>query len=219
MTFSFHVAWFFAIPVLFGMLIVPLVVWRKYWLQFLATSAAILWFVFAAAMTRNWRADESFTIAYIHEGLPRWNEIRVHMDVHASRLWLIGETSSGHYDDAIPTSESREGALTWARRPLSGSSPPVEWWFRSGFWSRNELGDEHSEGYLALPVWFISLLLLSPAAYWFLTRQGRLRATRARHRLCLHCGYSLLAHAPGQRCPECGNLIAIPLAAKVPEIR
>lgn len=56
---------------------------------------------------------------------------------------------------------------------------------------------------LTFPHWLPMLLGVTlPTAWW----HGR-RRERARRRagLCIRCGYDLRAHAPGDRCPECGT--------------
>ena len=62
--------------------------------------------------------------------------------------------------------------------------------------------------YLVVPHWF-ALLATSPLPILWI--RGRMRMLRAARRQraghCLHCGYDLRAHAPGQKCPECGNII------------
>ncbi|MCL2639393.1 MAG: hypothetical protein FWD53_00960 [Phycisphaerales bacterium] len=53
---------------------------------------------------------------------------------------------------------------------------------------------------LSLPLWFF-------ATHW---RNVRTQHHRQKNNLCLHCGYDLRAHRPGDKCPECGTQIPQP---------
>ncbi len=59
---------------------------------------------------------------------------------------------------------------------------------------------------IRVPDWFLVLLTGSPLCC-LLGYKRRTRLRRLRKGLCLHCGYDLRAHKPGQKCPECGTLI------------
>jgi len=65
--------------------------------------------------------------------------------------------------------------------------------------------------YLAAVLGFPGSLLwyYSPPA-----RRQRLRQFRISNNLCLHCGYDLRAHKPGDRCPECGTSVDLRSTAK-----
>jgi hypothetical protein len=58
----------------------------------------------------------------------------------------------------------------------------------------------------------IATLLAFPVGRWLVFSgiagiRWRNRKRRTRLGLCTHCAYDLRAHAPGQRCPECGTLV------------
>jgi hypothetical protein len=55
-----------------------------------------------------------------------------------------------------------------------------------------------------IPYWFPTLLFAAVPAWWFFLYLRR-RRTPAGH--CPTCRYDLRAHAPGQKCPECGTVI------------
>ncbi len=66
---------------------------------------------------------------------------------------------------------------------------------------------------LAVPYWFILLLMaLVPAVYWLDTRR---RQRRRRKGLCPRCGYDL--RASSGRCPECGLRVRRRPRAAAPE--
>jgi hypothetical protein len=56
-----------------------------------------------------------------------------------------------------------------------------------------------------LPYWPPTLLFAAIPLWWFL--HTRRRATPGH---CRQCNYDLRAHAPGQKCPECGTVIETP---------
>jgi len=59
-----------------------------------------------------------------------------------------------------------------------------------------------------VPWLFVAFLLILAGIMLHPSRRRRqLTDFRARNRLCIHCGYNLHAHAPNQRCPECGAVI------------
>ena len=66
---------------------------------------------------------------------------------------------------------------------------------------------------VAIPYWF-SLIALGLFPLVTLINKRRKR-TLVRKGLCRQCSYDLRAHAPGDKCPECGTPIALP-TPKVP---
>jgi hypothetical protein len=66
---------------------------------------------------------------------------------------------------------------------------------------------------LTIPYWFPTLLFVAVPAWWFFLH---LRRRRILPGTCPTCHYDLRAHAPGQKCPECGTVIetAIPSPPK-----
>jgi hypothetical protein len=73
------------------------------------------------------------------------------------------------------------------------------------------LCDEFPTIILACPFWLLTLLALSPPAR-ILIGALLLRRRRAQG-LCPKCQYDRRAHQPGQKCPECGTVVA-PQAAR-----
>jgi hypothetical protein len=59
---------------------------------------------------------------------------------------------------------------------------------------------------VAVPHWCGCLLTLPLPLGWFVARRRRLRRLR-RVGYCRNCDYDLRAHKPGERCPECGELV------------
>jgi len=51
-------------------------------------------------------------------------------------------------------------------------------------------------------------------AHWMWQRLAERRALRQGH--CATCGYDLRAHRPGQRCPECGTVVASDSGGEIP---
>ena len=67
-----------------------------------------------------------------------------------------------------------------------------------------------------LPYWAVAVAgLVLPAAratpIVIVTKRKRRRIALG---LCIHCGYDLRAHGPGQRCPECGTPVPADLVRK-----
>jgi hypothetical protein len=58
----------------------------------------------------------------------------------------------------------------------------------------------------------VGILLLWPGVHltrWFAKQRWITRRLRRYERgLCVHCAYDLRAHKPGEKCPECGTVIA-----------
>jgi hypothetical protein len=64
---------------------------------------------------------------------------------------------------------------------------------------------------LRAPFWALTLAMALIPAVVASRRavRGVREAQRARHGLCLQCGYNLRAHKPGDKCPECGMVIPV----------
>jgi hypothetical protein len=60
---------------------------------------------------------------------------------------------------------------------------------------------------IVLSYWLPFLITAILPAAWLITRVGRTKRRWKKLGLCLHCGYDLRAHQPGDKCPECGTLI------------
>ena len=92
----------------------------------------------------------------------------------------------------------------------SGSRSPPGSLGAFGYWQWRYSAEASSGSYrfLAVPFWFLCLVLLMPPAAWF-GRFGsaRRRKHRGGRRLrlghCPHCGYDLRGNVSGM-CPECG---------------
>jgi len=69
---------------------------------------------------------------------------------------------------------------------------------------------------VCVPHWLLLLLFFILPHIWF--RHFRRQRYRLRNNLCLACGYDLRAHKPGNKCPECGTLIAkLPQPKSLPD--
>jgi hypothetical protein len=204
---DFQAAWLLLIPGFLVLLSLPLIFWRRRRLAYLSALCAIVWLALLAALVRNWRAYELLTVIQATEGLPKWDEYHARIGIAASCLSLHVAIWHGPYDDAIPTTVSHQGRLYWNRALASPDASPIAWWFYAHSFSQISGPYERAEADLILPAWFVSLLLLPLPTWRILTRNRRLRAARAQVNLCTHCAYSLHAHSPGQRCPECGTPI------------
>ena len=69
--------------------------------------------------------------------------------------------------------------------------------------------------WILLSYWLPFVLTAILPAAWLLTRIGRTKRRWKKLGLCLHCGYDLRAHKPGDKCPECGTLIVAQLGIPV----
>ena len=98
--------------------------------------------------------------------------------------------------------------LTWKSAP-GGSGAPAATTLGVG-WSYYESAGT-VQAYLFIPLSYLALLFsLLPLLAFRSIRRRRKAARDARTGLCPACGYNLLAHKIGQRCPECGTLILPP---------
>ncbi|MCL2646213.1 MAG: hypothetical protein FWD61_04300 [Phycisphaerales bacterium] len=104
------------------------------------------------------------------------------------------------------------------------ASPPIRFgpdrspnWRYAGFNFRQESISETSNHFrrdwhfLVVPYWAPIVLLSLPL--WFFVarwRKANEQHQRRKNNLCLHCGYDLRAHHPGDKCPECGTRIPQP---------
>ena len=88
--------------------------------------------------------------------------------------------------------------------------------------AQNVIDPNDSLSYFLLPAWIIlvPLGLLAIAAAVFELRYWRRRVRSRTVGLCPTCSYDLRAHAPGDKCPECGTFItggsALPVVANKP---
>ena len=132
-------------------------------------------------------------------------------------LWLSPTSQkyfAPRYND--PTAEEGSRPLpawpTWAshtQRNFSFSLNPVAW-YGVGYSKDSDLmglGRHSESSCITIRYWLILLAtLLLPA---ILASRKFVRHLRRSHQpdLCPSCGYDLRMHAPGQRCPECGQAI------------
>jgi hypothetical protein len=132
------------------------------------------------------------------------------------------------------TAESRLGSLRitrshdvfrtlryWDVQPVAPSWNAIR---EGGFWFHYEAGEQDQNRafftdpptgppvmfsvwyrfqMLTIPYWAPALFFAAAPAWWFF--YVRRRRTPAGH--CPTCRYDLRAHAPGQKCPECGTVI------------
>ena len=112
------------------------------------------------------------------------------------------------------------GLVATGHVPVKLSSVPL-WcvpapWRRWGLLYFYDPGARDDEAILGpdllvgVPHWLLAPPLALPALVWL--RRRRRHRRRLRDGLCLTCGYDLRAHAPGQKCPECGT--AVPARAE-----
>ena len=72
---------------------------------------------------------------------------------------------------------------------------------------------------VGVPSWFALVMLsIVPMLYPFHIKRRRVRQWIASG-CCAHCGYDLRAHKLGDKCPECGVLIALPTKPNPPASR
>ena len=209
MVFDFSAAWLWCLPVLVGIVALPLLVWRGRRLAYLAAWCGILWGGLGVELVRNWHGCEGLQIFEITEEPSMRYTYGGGLQMFRSRIDFYGEMSREPYNEKYespPTSVTRIARRSWDRCPWDPTVPAVDWWFHAR--NLSEKGSyTRTAAIVGFPFWFVSVVLLSPPAWWFFTRRRRLRAARVRANLCVHCGYSLQAHTNGQRCPECGNVI------------
>jgi hypothetical protein len=207
MIYNFSAAWLWCLPILVGIVAMPLLAWRGWRLAYLAAWCGILWGGLAVELVRNWRGYENLRIYEITEDPAMRYTYGGGLQMFRSRIDVYGEMSREPYNEKYespPTSVTRIARLFLDRDPWD--PPAVDWWFHAR--NLSEKGSfTRTAVIVGFPFWFVSIVLLSPPAWWFFTRKRRLRAARARVDQCVNCGYSLQAHSAGQRCPECGILI------------
>jgi len=82
------------------------------------------------------------------------------------------------------------------------------------FWIDRNIASKDKHTYvrgIIIPDWTILLVAaVIPVIRLRAWRQRKAKETRATLGCCTQCGYSLSAHSPGQKCPECGTLIQKP---------
>ena len=149
---------------------------------------------------------------------------------------------AGGFDYVIGARSGRLAAIRYSRQSLSPglhfkvSDPPSDQWSYLSWNARNlspgESPDVDSHTFLGarserlpprfglaynavnIPFSYLALLFsILPLLAFRSIRRRRKEARDSRLGLCRVCGYNLLAHRIGQRCPECGTLIPPPRAA------
>jgi hypothetical protein len=110
--------------------------------------------------------------------------------------WLSREFPGRHAPHYQPVSPSRfesDYLGGWLEKPVPRQH-------LLGFWHFDFSRNEAFEHMLAIPLWLLMLVTLTPPALW-LWRGRRAIALAAKGR-CIACGYDL--RATPDRCPECG---------------
>ena len=78
-----------------------------------------------------------------------------------------------------------------------------EWWFHFESHTVKLQGVEIRSG-VAIPLWFLMLVLAIPPVWSFITLRRSRKLTSLDHRVCASCGYDLRGSS-GNTCPECGE--------------
>jgi hypothetical protein len=138
--------------------------------------------------------------------------------------WSL-ESTLGSISISYPRGLARPSGWYWTTQKITPTWEAIR---RQGFFFRQYSSDKEvffttiqdpptgdppetfSRGYifnvLIIPYWAPTLLFAGLPAFWLFQHRPR----RLKPGLCPKCRYDLRAHAPGQKCPECGTLIETP---------
>ena len=117
-------------------------------------------------------------------------------DIYATRLTLRWDNAETEDQPAFGDVLGRYEVMTYGA-PL-GSRPRV-----------------HHVAEIGAPYWLLTLVASAAPSIWVARFNLRRRLERRRGSgLCAQCGYDLRAHAPGQKCPECGLSVPVDLVRK-----
>jgi hypothetical protein len=169
--------------------------------QALAVLSLILFAATLVVWLRSyWREDIATTA-----GLPAWSGYSTMGSVTINHTDAGGNSSEAYYtiQKTTPTWTAirqhglgfHYGTHTEYATLQMGMLPPITTVWR------------HYKS-LTLPYWIPALLFTGLPAWWLFLYRRR----RPTPGLCPACRYDLRAHAPGQKCPECGTVIATPPA-------
>jgi hypothetical protein len=210
---QFNPAWFWLIPIPFVFPLILLILLKGRRLAFLSLLSGICILLFTIMALRNWHTDEGGELQLwitSPQGLDTYG-----VGITFQRFTVAGSIDRSHTgpDDAIPTTATKSGRISWTRSlssaPLKAYRPDIDLGFIA-----NKLSIMGSDPNLwrstttyYMPLWSLALLCAIAPSFWLYSKYKRLRTARAVPSPCPQCGYSLLAHAPGQRCPECSTAI------------
>jgi hypothetical protein len=109
-------------------------------------------------------------------------------------VWHGIQLRSGHATIGFGVDPRIRPPVRWhhSSQPIQGARP----WFGTPVFSGGPFGV-----IVLVPYWVVLTLTAACPTAW-LVRRRRRRLARG---LCPTCGYDLRAHAPGERCPECGT--------------
>lgn len=90
---------------------------------------------------------------------------------------------------------------------IAGGAWRGTWYgFHAEWVSRHSVAITHRSVGVTVPCWFLMLVSASVVAFGVAHIRRRCQREKLGH--CHTCGYDLRAHKPGERCPECGAVIA-----------
>jgi hypothetical protein len=167
----------------------------------------------AVQLARNWGKIESFCLDRWAVGPDGGDLTQYDIAFDETGLLLTRDWVEVSIDDGVPESRTVELRSKWLQgsvgTPLKPIHPAYNWWLVSVDHAKTTvtIGRYRYTTLVFVRTWPLILPSFAPLAYWYFTRQARLRARRLRNNLCVKCGYSLAGHTIGQRCPECGTSV------------
>jgi hypothetical protein len=219
-TFAIPSFWWFFVLVVSISGAIALWKWRRRWRGILATvllgvamANLILW-------PLCWGRSLSFSfVSYSPHGAERWRSWRILMAVKYGAVHLEMEEYQfwkGIIPPASPTLQVASSNFVGPSRSNHLYSLTRASFLEKalGFqilWGGERVDPEREQSTtltligLTVPQWFILLICPPYPAFWI---RGMVRGWhRSRNHRCVSCGYLLIAHKPGERCPECSTVI------------
>jgi hypothetical protein len=191
--------------------------------RMLANLAAAMSLLLCAAtiaiwIRSYWVGDQlhrsRWTIVALLDGTQQMHSFEIFFVASRGGFLIESRVQDAHWtqhDSMLPAGVSVE--RSWTTHPpkeLEYTDLRVPWW-RLGFgyhvanYGRGYVATNHD---LWFPAWSVALIFAVLPAVRII--RGRRRRRRSKENRCLNCGYDL--RATPDRCPECGTIVANPLA-------